>query len=246
MRKLIILAALFSPLALADAISVAAHSVLRLPNKASVVHLQRLEVADSATLVLPASLVDLRVDELHLGQEARIAIVPAETTLQLEVQRASFGEGSQIVAHGAPGTYEKAAKAGRNLELQLHELKASTLAIDARGGAGAPGYVGLDGANGKPGAAPGARPAAAPMATTVAMAMTARRVAGCGWCYRQVFLLSASWSSLMAVRQAWRVQPASRGPVAQARAAWCTVLRVVRQANLGLRVSRERRVQLES
>lgn len=151
MRKLIILAALFSPLALADAISVAAHSVLRLPNKASVVHLQRLEVADSATLVLPASLVDLRVDELHLGQEARIAIVPAETTLQLEVQRASFGEGSQIVAHGAPGTYEKAAKAGRNLELQLHELKASTLAIDTRGGAGAPGYVGLDGANGKPG-----------------------------------------------------------------------------------------------
>ena len=50
MRKVVLLAALFSPLALADAISVAAHSVLRLPNKASVVHLQRLEVADSATL----------------------------------------------------------------------------------------------------------------------------------------------------------------------------------------------------
>ena len=38
MRKVVLLAALFSPLALADAISVAAHSVLRLPNKASVVH----------------------------------------------------------------------------------------------------------------------------------------------------------------------------------------------------------------
>ena len=75
MRKVVLLAALFSPLALADAISVAAHSVLRLPNKASVVHLQRLEVADSATLVLPASLVELKVDELHLGNQARLGWV---------------------------------------------------------------------------------------------------------------------------------------------------------------------------
>lgn len=151
MRKLVLLAALFSPLVLAESISVAPHSVLRLPNKSSVVHLQRLEVADAATLLLPASLVELKVDELRLGQDARIAITPAESALQIEVKRAQFGDGSQITAHGAPGTYERAAKAGRDLDLQLHAVQAPLLAIDARGGAGAPGYVGLDGANGKAG-----------------------------------------------------------------------------------------------
>jgi hypothetical protein len=151
MRKLILLAALFSPLALADAISVAANSVLRLPNKSSVVHLQRLDVADSATLLLPGSLVELKIDELHMGREARIAIVPADATLKIEVGRARLDEASQISARGAPGTYERAARAGRNLDLQLHALQAPVLAIDARGGAGAPGYVGLDGANGKAG-----------------------------------------------------------------------------------------------
>lgn len=151
MRKIVLLAALFSPLALADAISVAAHSVLRLPNKASVVHLQRLEVADSATLVLPASLVELKVDELHLGNQARIAIVPAEHALSMEVAQAQLGQGSEIAAHGAPGTYERVARPGRDLSLRIQALEASELAIDARGGAGAPGYVGLDGGNGKAG-----------------------------------------------------------------------------------------------
>lgn len=151
MRKLVLLAALFSPLALAESISVAPHSVLRLPNNSSVVHLQRLQVADAATLLLPASLVELKVDELQLGQEARIAIAPADGTLRIEVIRAQLAEGSQIAARGAPGTYERAAKAGRNLDVQMHAVQAPLLAIDARGGAGAPGYVGLDGANGKAG-----------------------------------------------------------------------------------------------
>ncbi|MEG1040924.1 MAG: collagen-like protein [Pseudomonas sp.] len=151
MRKLVLLAALFSPLALAESISVAPHSVLRLPNKSSVVHLQRLQVADAATLLLPASLVELKVDELQLGQEARIVIAPADGTLRIEVTRAQLAEGSQIAARGAPGTYERAAKAGRNLDMQVHALQAPLLAIDARGGAGAPGYVGLDGGNGKAG-----------------------------------------------------------------------------------------------
>ena len=123
MRKFVLLAALFSPLALADAISVAAHSVLRLPNKASVVHLQRLEVADSATLVLPASLVELKVDELHLGNQARIAIVPAEHALSMEVAQAQLGQGSEIAAHGAPGTYERVARPGRDLSLRIQALE---------------------------------------------------------------------------------------------------------------------------
>jgi len=151
MRKLMLLTALFSPLVLADSLSVAPHSVLRLANKSSVVHLERLDVADSATLLLPGSLVELKVDHLSLGRDARIAIVPAQDTLRLEAGQAQLGEGSQFAAIGAPGTYERPAKPGRNLDLRLRQLQASQLFIDARGGAGAPGYVGLDGAHGKAG-----------------------------------------------------------------------------------------------
>lgn len=151
MRKLLLLSALFSPLAMADALSVAPHSVLRLANKASVVHLERLDVAESATLLLPASLVELKVDHLILGRDARIAAVPADETLRIEAGDAQLAEGSQIAAHGAAGSYEKPARPGRNLDLHLRRLQAPLLSIDARGGAGAPGYVGLDGANGQAG-----------------------------------------------------------------------------------------------
>ena len=151
MRKLMLLSALFSPLVMADALTVAPHSVLRLANKASVVHLQRLDVADSATLLLPSSLVELKVDQLILGRDARIAIVPAQDTLRIEAGEAQLAEGSHIAAHGSAGTYEKPAQPGRSLDLHLNHLQAPVLSIDARGGAGAPGYAGLDGANGEAG-----------------------------------------------------------------------------------------------
>jgi len=151
MRKLMLLTALFSPLVLADSLSVAPHSVLRLASKASVVHLEHLEVAEAATLVLPASLVELKIDQLTLGRDARISVVSAEDTLRIDATRAQLAEGSLITATGAAGSYERAARPGRSLDLRLRQLQAPLLSIDARGGAGAPGYVGLDGANGKAG-----------------------------------------------------------------------------------------------
>lgn len=151
MRKLLLLTAMFSPLALADSLSVEPHTVLRLASKASVVHLERLDVADSATLILPASLVELKVDQLQLGRDARISVVPAEDGLRLDVARADLAEGSLITATGMAGTYERAARPGRNLDLRLQQLQAPLLSIDARGGTGAPGYAGLDGGNGQAG-----------------------------------------------------------------------------------------------
>ncbi|MHC6224377.1 collagen-like triple helix repeat-containing protein [Pseudomonas sp. X10] len=151
MRKLMLLAALLSPLAQAESLEVAAHSLLRLPGKAASLHLERLQVADSATLLLPATLTELTVDHLQLGREARIAIAPSDSTLLVEARHAELAEGSQITARGAPGSYERPARPGRNLDLKLQGLEASQLFIDARGGAGAPGYVGLDGANGQAG-----------------------------------------------------------------------------------------------
>ncbi|MCY1412730.1 hypothetical protein D3C76_580720 [compost metagenome] len=149
MRKLLLLAALCSPMAMADVISVAANSLMRLPGNASVVQLERLEVADYGTLLIPSSLTELSVGELRLGREARIAIVPGEHELRLQARQAQLGTGSQITARGAPGTYHKAALPGRSLDLQLQSLQAQELSVDARGGAGAPGYFGLDGANGQ-------------------------------------------------------------------------------------------------
>ena len=149
MRKLCLFAALISPLASAQVVSVEPNSLMRLPNTASTLQLERLEVADYGTLLIPPNVTEVSVGELHLGREARIAIVPSENALELKVNRAELSEGSQITARGAPGTYLKAARAGRNLNLQIKALTAPLLSVDARGGAGAPGFVGLDGANGQ-------------------------------------------------------------------------------------------------
>jgi hypothetical protein len=149
MRKLCLLAALVSPLACAQVVSVETNSLMRLPNTASTLHLERLEVADYGTLLIPSNVTEVSVDQLHLGREARIAVVPSEQALALKVSRAQLSEGSQITARGAPGTYLKAARSGRNLTLQIKALDAPQLSVDARGGAGAPGFVGLDGANGQ-------------------------------------------------------------------------------------------------
>ncbi|MFB4394145.1 MULTISPECIES: collagen-like protein [unclassified Pseudomonas] len=151
MRKLMLLAALATPLAQAESLDVAAHSMVRLPNKSASVHLERLQVAESATLLLPASLTELKIDQLELGRDARIAIAPADSTLSIQAGYAVLAPGSQISAPGSAGTYQRAARPGRNLDLQLQALQADQVSIDARGGAGAPGYAGLDGANGKPG-----------------------------------------------------------------------------------------------
>ncbi|UVM49284.1 MULTISPECIES: collagen-like protein [unclassified Pseudomonas] len=148
MRKLCLLAALISPLACAQVVSVETNSLMRLPNTASALQLERLEVADHGTLLIPSNVTEVTVGELHLGRDARIAIVPSEQALVLKVSRAELSEGSQITARGAAGTYQKAARSGRNLNLQIKALKAPQLSVDARGGAGAPGFVGLDGGNG--------------------------------------------------------------------------------------------------
>ena len=149
MRKLCLLAVLISPLACAQVVSVETNSLMRLPNTASTLQLERLEVADYGTLLIPSNVTEVTVGELHLGREARIAIVPGEQALALKVRRADLSEGSQITARGASGTYQKAARSGRNLDLQIKVLNAPQLIVDARGGAGAPGFVGLDGANGE-------------------------------------------------------------------------------------------------
>ena len=149
MRKLILFGLLFSPLALAQNIEVATNSLMRLPGNSVVMNIEHLSVADYGTLLVPANVNELTIGQLSLGHEARIAIVPSAQPLSVSVQQAELDSGSQILARGAPGTYEIPAVPARSLNLQLKVLKAGELSIDARGGAGTPGYVGLDGANGQ-------------------------------------------------------------------------------------------------
>lgn len=149
-RNLGLLPILFSPLVLAQNIDVAPNSLMRLPGNSSVVELQQLNVADYGTLLVPANLGELKIQRLHLGREARIAVVPSPGELRVSIQQADLEPGSQIVARGAPGTYEKPPLPARDLTLQIKALQAGELSVDARGGTGAPGYFGLDGANGDP------------------------------------------------------------------------------------------------
>ncbi|MFO2463886.1 collagen-like protein [Pseudomonas sp. 15FMM2] len=149
MRKVFLLALLASPLALAESVSVETNSLMRLPNSSSVLQLERLEVADYGTLLIPANITQVNVAQLHLGREARIAIVPSVSSLQLQVGHAQLEQGSQITSRGAPGTHEKPARPGRDLNLRIESLNAEQLSVDARGGTGAQGYAGLDGANGE-------------------------------------------------------------------------------------------------
>lgn len=148
MRSLCLLAALCSPMAFAQVVSVEANSLMRLPGNSSVLQLEKLEVADYGTLLIPSAISQVTIGELLLGHEARIAIVPGEQPFELKVLRAELGAGSQITARGAPGTYLKPALPGRNLELRIESLQAPQLSVDARGGTGAPGFSGLDGADG--------------------------------------------------------------------------------------------------
>lgn len=144
-----IMSALGSSWAMAQTISVETHSLMRLPSSTSVLQLERLEVADYGTLLIPAGLTEVKVDRLVLGHEARIAIVPSQQPFSFQIKRGELGSGSQITARGAPGTFTKAPLPGRNLTLRIEQLSAEVLSIDARGGSGVPGFVGLDGGNGE-------------------------------------------------------------------------------------------------
>jgi hypothetical protein len=144
-----LLSALSSSLVMAQALTVEPHSLMRLPSNASVLKLDRLDVADYGTLLIPAGLVEVQVGQLVMGHESRIAIVPSAEPFKLEVKQGNLGSGAQITARGAPGTFQKPPLPGRNLNLRIEQLSADVLSIDARGGAGSPGYVGLDGGNGQ-------------------------------------------------------------------------------------------------
>ncbi|MCA4126336.1 collagen-like protein, partial [Pseudomonas aeruginosa] len=69
--------------------------------------------------------------------------------ISIEVVSGRLADGSIISAPGATGTFRQSAGNGRDLTLRLQAVEVESLLLDARGGVGAPGYDGLDGASGK-------------------------------------------------------------------------------------------------
>jgi hypothetical protein len=152
MRNLCWLALFSCSWAVADGqIKVEANTLLRLPASGASLVLVRLEVADNATLLLPANLNELNVAQLHLGRDARIGIAPSTQPFNLQVERAELAAGSHISARGAAGTGQKPATVGRDLNLRLASVQLSDLTLDVRGGAGAVGRNGKDGLAGESG-----------------------------------------------------------------------------------------------
>ncbi|AOE84186.1 hypothetical protein [Pseudomonas sp. TCU-HL1] len=149
MRKLLLLTALIAPLALAEGqVKVDAHNFLKLPHRTGSLSLDHVEVADYATLLIPAGVTELRIGELRMGREARLGIAPAEQPFRLEVQRGEIGTGSHITASGSAGSMSRPASGGRHLDLRFVDVQVSEMTLDVRGGIGAPGRPGLDGADG--------------------------------------------------------------------------------------------------
>ena len=100
MRKLGLLVALCSPFVHAESVKVDSNTLMRLPANTSVLQLEQLDVADYGTLLIPPGVTQVKIDQLHLGREARITIVPAERAIELHAAYANFEEGSQINARG--------------------------------------------------------------------------------------------------------------------------------------------------
>lgn len=149
MRKFVLAFSLFAPLACSAAgvVHVEANSVLRLPVKGDSLSLERIEVAPGGALLIPAQVKLLKVGELDLEKNARLGVFPGEQALRIDVQHGRFADGSVIAAQGASGSFHRPASAGRNLVLRLQGVEVVNLLVDVRGGVGAPGYDGLDGAN---------------------------------------------------------------------------------------------------
>lgn len=224
MRKALLLAAFCASVAQAEtSIEVRPNTLLRLPTTSAQLALDRLEVGDAGTLLIPAGLDEIRVGELRLGREASIGIAPSERVFRLEARQAVLGEGSRISARGAAGNHQRPATAGRDLSLRLERAEVTGLTLDVRGGRGAPATAVWMEPMERPAAACGAVPAGVTMARPAATASPAARAGASVWRCRRTFLPSVSRCCCRAARAASPARAGRAVGLARPRAAGCTV-----------------------
>ncbi|MCY1422804.1 hypothetical protein D9M71_385000 [compost metagenome] len=149
MRRVLGVLLLAAPLGClaADSVNVEPNTVLRLPAKGDSLTLERVSVAEQGALLIPARVRELRIGHLELAKNARLGVFPGQQALHIDVREGRLADGSVIAAQGASGSFQKPASAGRDLVLRLQNVAVGDLLVDVRGGVGAPGLDGLDGAN---------------------------------------------------------------------------------------------------
>ena len=87
MRSFALLLFLFAGTSLAATqVTVPSNTLMRLPVASSSLQLERLEVADQATLMIPATVTELHICELLIGRDAHIGVAPSDQPLRLVVE----------------------------------------------------------------------------------------------------------------------------------------------------------------
>lgn len=191
-------------------VKVQANSVMRLPKRAQELRLRRVEIGEDAALLIPLEVSVLRIEELHMAKNARIGVAPGEERISIEVVSGRLADGSIISAPGATGTFRQSAGNGRDLTLRLQAVEVESLLLDARGGVGAPGYDGLDGASGKASGCLWGSALKGGDGQSGSDGGQAGRAVGFVWKCRAIFLWSACKPVCKAASAALEARPANR------------------------------------
>jgi len=128
---------------------VAENSFLRMPSTQKLVTLQRLDVGRQGTVLIPAQIEKLVVEQLTLASLARLSIAPRETAFELLIKRAQFADGSTVSARGSDGDVGVPGGRGADLHIEIVSGHIDNLIVDTRGGRGGDGWEGMNGESGR-------------------------------------------------------------------------------------------------
>jgi len=132
-----------------QAFQVPENGLLRLPNLGQQVQLQKLDIAKGGKLLVPASIEQLTLTDLIMGEDARISVAPRNTEFVLILKKAQFADGSVLAAVGSHGDVGVPGGRGTDLRVVIESTKIENLVIDTRGGQGGDGWPGAAGEQGK-------------------------------------------------------------------------------------------------
>ena len=125
------------------------NGLLRLPKMAENTHLEQLSIGRGGKLLVPASIMQLAVDDLDMAENARISIAPRESQFVLTLKNVSLADGSVLAAVGMHGDFGVPGGRGTDVKVVIEAGEVANLVIDVSGGKGGDGWAGAAGNDGK-------------------------------------------------------------------------------------------------